>query len=76
MSAVSLRQSVWEELKISIQQAQITSFQIVVWKTRWKRLIPGEIEKNGAADIFLEIITQPFLGFDGIVPGSSNQATV
>lgn len=31
---------------------------------------------NGAADIFLEIITQPFLGFDGIVPGSSNQATV
>ncbi|MBT1170112.1 glycoside hydrolase family 3 C-terminal domain-containing protein [Bifidobacterium sp. SO4] len=31
---------------------------------------------EGAADIFLEIITQPFLGFDGIVPGSSNQATV
>lgn len=31
---------------------------------------------TGAADIFLEIITQPFLGFDGIVPGSSNQATV
>ena len=30
----------------------------------------------GAADIFLEIITQPFPGFDGIVPGSSNQATV
>ena len=30
----------------------------------------------GAADIFLEIITRPFLGFDGIVPGSSNQATV
>ncbi|TCE83508.1 hypothetical protein MCC10071_1827 [Bifidobacterium longum subsp. longum] len=30
----------------------------------------------GAVDIFLEIITQPFLGFDGIVPGSSNQATV
>ena len=36
------------------------------------RKIPGV----GAADIFLEIITQPFLGFDGIVPGSSNQATV
>ena len=33
-------------------------------------------EEIGAADIFLEIITQPFLGFDGIVPGSSNQATV
>lgn len=32
--------------------------------------------KNGAADIFLEIITQPFPGFDGIVPDSSNQATV
>lgn len=32
--------------------------------------------EDGAADIFLEIITQPFLGFDGIVPGSSNQATV
>lgn len=31
---------------------------------------------TGAADVFLEIITQPFLGFDGIVPGSSNQATV
>lgn len=30
----------------------------------------------GAADVFLEIITQPFLGFDGIVLGSSNQATV
>ena len=30
----------------------------------------------GAADIFLEIITQPFLGFDDIVPGSSNQVTV
>ena len=36
-------------------------------------LLFGEV---GAADIFLEIITQPFLGFDGIVPGSSNQATV
>ena len=34
------------------------------------------VSKKGAADIFLEIITQPFLGFDGIVPGSSNQATV
>ena len=34
------------------------------------------ILQNGAADVFLEIITQPFLGFDGIVPGSSNQATV
>ena len=37
---------------------------------------PLAIRKVGAADIFLEIITQPFLGFDGIVPGSSNQATV
>ena len=36
----------------------------------------GELTRVGAADIFLEIITQPFLGFDGIVPGSSNQATV
>ena len=36
----------------------------------------GWQQKDGAADIFLEIITQPFLGFDGIVPGSSNQATV
>lgn len=35
-----------------------------------------KLKKEGAADIFLEIITQPFLGFDGIVPGSSNQATV
>ena len=30
----------------------------------------------GAADVFLEIITQPFLGSDGIVPDSSNRATV
>ena len=36
----------------------------------------ARIRALGAADIFLEIITQPFLGFDGIVPGSSNQATV
>ena len=34
------------------------------------------VDGSGAADVFLEIITQPFLGFDGIVPGSSNQATV
>ncbi len=27
----------------------------------------------GAADVFLEIITQPFLGSDGIVPDSSNR---
>ena len=27
-------------------------------------------------DVFLEMITQPFLGFDGIVPDSSNRATV
>lgn len=30
----------------------------------------------GAVDIFLEIVMQPFLGFDGIVPGSSSPATV
>lgn len=30
----------------------------------------------GAADIFLEMVTQPFPGFDGIVQDSSNQATV
>ena len=28
---------------------------------------------DGAADVFLEIITQPFLGSDGIVPDSSNR---
>lgn len=27
-------------------------------------------------DVFLEMIMQPFLGFDGIVQDSSNQATV
>lgn len=27
----------------------------------------------GAADIFLEMIMQPFPGFDGIVPDSSNR---
>lgn len=31
---------------------------------------------DGAADIFLEMVTQPFPGFDGIVQDSSNQATV
>ena len=30
----------------------------------------------GAADIFLEIVMQPFLGFDDIVPDSSSPATV
>ena len=28
---------------------------------------------RGAADVFLEMITQPFPGFDGIVLGSSNR---
>lgn len=32
-------------------------------------------QKVGAADVFLEIITQPFPGFVCIVPDSSNQAT-
>lgn len=32
--------------------------------------------RNGAADIFLEIVMQPFLGFDDIVPDSSSPATV
>ncbi|MDB6803772.1 hypothetical protein PMS19_09710, partial [Bifidobacterium longum] len=27
--------------------------------------------RRGAADIFLEIVMQPFLGFDDIVPDSS-----
>lgn len=31
---------------------------------------------NGAADVFLEIVMQPFLGFDDIVPDSSSPATV
>lgn len=31
---------------------------------------------DGAADLFLEMITQPFLGFVCIVPDSSKQATV
>ena len=29
---------------------------------------------RGDVDVFLEMITQPFPGFDGIVPDSSNQA--
>ena len=32
--------------------------------------------EGGAADIFLEIVMQPFLGFDDIVPDSSSPATV
>jgi len=32
--------------------------------------------RQGAADVFLEMVTQPFPGFDGIVPDSSNRATV
>lgn len=35
-----------------------------------------KISGVGAADIFLEMVTQPFPGFDGIVQDSSNQATV
>ncbi|MBS7036091.1 MAG: hypothetical protein KH113_05625, partial [Bifidobacterium sp.] len=31
--------------------------------------------KAGAEDVFLGIITQLFLGSDGIVPDSSNRAT-
>ena len=31
---------------------------------------------DGAADVFLEIVMQPFLGFDDIVPDSSSPATV
>lgn len=30
----------------------------------------------GDAGVFLELITQPILGLDGIVPDSSSQATV
>ena len=33
-------------------------------------------ERVGAADVFLEIVMQPFLGFDDIVPDSSSPATV
>ena len=43
---------------------------------RIKQSICAKKRALGAADVFLEIITRPFLGFDGIVPGSSNQATV
>lgn len=32
--------------------------------------------EEGAADVFLEIVMQPFLGFDDIVPDSSSPATV
>ena len=39
-------------------------------------VIPIIVTRLGAADVFLEIVTQPFLGFDGIVPGSSSPATV
>ncbi len=34
------------------------------------------ILQPGAADVFLEIVMQPFLGFDDIVPDSSSPATV
>ena len=30
---------------------------------------------DGAADVFLEMVMRPFLGFDGIVPDSSNLVT-
>ena len=36
----------------------------------------GHIRRKGAADVFLEIVMQPFLGFDDIVPDSSSPATV
>ena len=35
--------------------------------------IGAQNQVKGAADVFLEIITQPFLGSDGIVPDSSNR---
>lgn len=51
--------------------------------TAWKRHTDDkakehmmDMKKIGAADIFLEMVTQPFPGFDGIVQDSSNQATV
>ena len=36
----------------------------------------ARIRVLGAADVFLEMITQPFPSPDGIVPDSSNRATV
>ena len=35
-----------------------------------------KVRNTGAADVFLEIVMQPFLGFDDIVPDSSSPATV
>lgn len=34
------------------------------------------MEIGGAADVFLEMVTQPFPGSDGIAPDSSNRAAV
>ncbi len=39
-------------------------------------IIPDDLEEGGAADVFLEMIMQPFLGFVCIVPGSSNLVIV
>lgn len=40
------------------------------------RKTSGTADMEGAADVFLEIVMQPFLGFDDIVPDSSSPATV
>ena len=49
------------------------------WKRTGHRAMDGHDPKCatfralGDADVFLEMITQPFLGSDGIVPDSSNR---
>ena len=42
----------------------------------YRDILAQFITMHWAADIFLEIVMQPFLGFDDIVPDSSSPATV
>ena len=53
----------------------------LAWYTEFhagESIVAGYLDSltDGAADVFLEIVMQPFLGFDDIVPDSSSPATV
>lgn len=70
---------------VNLNAFTVLLVSICVW-VRWfsqeenKRKITKiawlEMLIKGAADVFLEIVMQPFLGFDDIVPDSSSPATV
>ena len=61
----------------SNHEIQVRSIQgTTIITQRLAQYTPARRLTKGAADIFLEIVMQPFLGFDDIVPDSSSPATV